>query len=298
MSISTVYGKLKQLHPVPTSRNVLVAALGIGLLISGVLFVFQPFGLFLVENGAAKNAIIAGYGLITFLVIVIKGIVVPAFIPAIYRKEVWTFGKDLFYDGLLSFLIIGTCNLLYSVWVFNYELSWRGFLFFQLATLLVGFLPYTVLAMYKHIRLLQRNIQTATSLNAGLETYQEDHTNAPADDLLLIKAESGYDKLELSPSAFAYAESADNYIKVFYEEQGVLREKMIRFTLKKLEDLFGNHPGIVRCHRAYIINVQFVASFSGNAQGLKLEVRNSEGMLVPVSRAMVPAIRGLLNSTG
>jgi hypothetical protein len=296
-AVSVFYKKLKQLHPVPTSSRVLKTALCIGLLICGILAIFQPFGLYMVPNSAAKNAVIAGYGLITFLVVIIKGIVVPAFVSAIYRRETWTFGRDLLYDGLLSFFIIGVCNQLYSVWAFGYPLNWKGFLFFQLATVLVGFMPYTVLSMYRHIRLLQRNIEAAISLNTGLEHYQEEPIGlSQANEMILIEAESGYDKLELSPSAFAYAESADNYIKVFYEEQGVLRLKMIRYTLKKLEEVFERYPGIVRCHRAYVINIDFVTSFSGNAQGLKLEVKNGNGIQVPVSRAMVATIRRLLNS--
>lgn len=296
MALNTFYGKLKQLHPVPTSRGVIVAAICIGLLISGILFIFQPFGLYLIKQGTTKNAIIAGYGLITFLVIIIKGIIVPALVPALYRQEKWTFGKDLVYDGLLSFILIGTCNLLYSARAFGFKLSWENFLFFQLVTLCVGFLPYTMLAMYKHIRLLQGNVGVATNLNAGLEIFREEQIEAAAIEKVIIEAENGYDKLELSPSDFVYAESADNYVKIYYDENEILKSKMIRYTLKKLEDIFTSYANIVRCHRAYIVNVHKVSSFSGNAQGLKLQLKNSGDELVPVSRAMVTVIRGLLNS--
>jgi DNA-binding LytR/AlgR family response regulator len=94
------------------------------------------------------------------------------------------------------------------------------------------------------------------------------------------------------------AESADNYVKIWYEEGSQLKMKMMRLTLKKLENIFKSDPLVLRCHRTYIANIHFVTAFSGNAQGLKLEISIAPDILIPVSRTMVPAIKALLNSPG
>lgn len=88
---------------------------------------------------------------------------------------------------------------------------------------------------------------------------------------------------------FLYAESADNYVKVFYTGG----QQLIRSTLKQLEDSFRGNERIFRCHRTYLVNLDRVIHISGNAQGYKLHL---EGVVqtIPVSRSLNGQIASLV----
>lgn len=291
---------LKQPHPRASERHVLRTAVVIGAVIAVFLIVFQPFGIYLIEHSALKMLVLGGYGLVTFAVVIFCGIVLPVIFPRLYNREKWTLGRDLLLSGALVFFMVGLCNMLYSIWVFRFSIGFRSFLFFQVATVCVGLLPYTVHMLLRHIHLLRQHTQEATVLNSELETYQEEPvtgvTGGATARLISIQSENGSERIEIHSAQFAYAESADNYVKIWYEANGKMKMKMMRLTLKRLEEYFEHEPSILRCHRTYMVNIHFVTTFSGNAQGLKLKISHMPDVLVPVSRSMVADIRALLNS--
>ncbi len=294
---------LKQLHPAPNRKSVLAVALFMGFVIALFLVVFQPFGLNTIPGSGSKLAILAGYGLITCGVVCFSGIVLPALLPAVYAAERWTLGKDLFFLGLLNFAGVALINFFYTSWAFGFPFSWNSFLFSLFATVSVGFLPFTILVLYRHNRLLQQNLQAAASINAhipatgtreGAEEGAGPAAGTPAP--VTLYAEGGGEKLVFEVSSFLYAESADNYIKVTVLENGAAKTAMVRQTLKHLEDLLHTNSKATRCHRSYVVNLAKVHHAEGNAQGLKLHIDGCEAV-IPVSRGYVPQVRALLNGT-
>jgi DNA-binding LytR/AlgR family response regulator len=68
-----------------------------------------------------------------------------------------------------------------------------------------------------------------------------------------------------------------------------IKNTLIRNTVTKIIEYLDSDK-IIRCHRAYIINLDFVKRIEGNAQGLKLNLSNSENV-IPVSRKYVDVVR-------
>ena len=293
---------LKQLHPAPNRKSVLAVAMFMGFVIALFLVVFQPFGLNTIPGSGRKLAILAGYGLITCGVVCFSGIVLPGLLPTVYAAERWTLGKDLFLLGLLNFAWVALINFFYTSWAFGFPFSWNTFLFSLFATVSVGFLPFTILVLYRHNRLLKQNLQAAASINAHIpaagtrEGTEEDARPAAATAApVILYADAGRENLIFEVSNFLYAESADNYIKVTVLENGAAKTTMVRQTLKHLEDLLRATGQVTRCHRSYVVNLAQVNHAEGNAQGLKLHIDGCEA-LVPVSRSYVPHVRALLNT--
>lgn len=283
---------LNEPHHWQPARVILLQATSLGVLVNIILCIFQPFSLYIIAGGILKYVVLCGYGFITFLIVCITSIIFPGLFPQLYIPEQWALKKELQY-AILNFILIGICNWLYSIWVFQMALSWRTFLFFQVATYSVGMLPYIIIVMANHIRLLRKNTKTAENLNSSLDEYEQNKAIIEEQPVKIV-SDGGYDHFELMPSSFAFAESADNYVKIWYDEGGKLKQKMIRQTLKNIEHLFKDYSYIIRCHRTYVVNTNFITSFTGNAQGLKLTIRSENRMQVPVSRSMVPAIKSLL----
>ena len=72
--------------------------------------------------------------------------------------------------------------------------------------------------------------------------------------------------------------------------QNELKKVTYRVTLSSFEAQLEKSSGLVRCHRSYLVNLKNVENISGNAQGLKLELKNQSEM-VPVSRKYIPIVR-------
>ena len=76
-----------------------------------------------------------------------------------------------------------------------------------------------------------------------------------------IVGENKGDRLDISEQDFIYAESYKNYVTLFYLEQDQLRKKVIRSSLKAVDDQITSS---MRIHRSYLINPQYLKTVKGN----------------------------------
>ena len=72
-----------------------------------------------------------------------------------------------------------------------------------------------------------------------------------------------------------YMESSGNYVDVCYREEGNMKHKLLRSTIKQMDEMMEKYGCFVRCHRAYIVNVNKIMNINGNAQGYRLNLELS-----------------------
>ena len=151
--------------------------------------------------------------------------------------------------------------------------------------------------------LLNKNLQEAQHINDLLTNMHDGKNKAPQatetnnaqiTDWLTL---SGclQDVTEFAPQDFLYAESDGNYVTIHYTKRSQEKELLLRATMSQIEEAFSAMPQAVRCHRAFLVNIDKVEKVSGNAQGLRLRIDycNEE---VPVSRAHVNKVKQLLGN--
>lgn len=92
-----------------------------------------------------------------------------------------------------------------------------------------------------------------------------------------------------SPAELLFVESDGNYALVHYLYEGKEVHKALRCTLKQMEEQLQGVQGIMRCHRAYIVNIAHVEHVSGNGQGYRLTLKATKEQ-VSVSRQYTAAI--------
>ena len=68
---------------------------------------------------------------------------------------------------------------------------------------------------------------------------------------------------------------------------------MLRATMKQMEDSLQVYPMIVRCHRAFMVNLGQVEHISSNSRAMQLMMCHSHDA-IPVSRSNVNKLKGLL----
>ena len=153
---------LKEPYPLNSIRKMTWFGALVAIFVFLFLSFFQPFGLG-AESLDGLLKVTASYGLITFSTIALGTVSMRKLFPGYFQENHWVFGRELLIT-LFNFFLIGVFNTLYSDYMFSIGLTLRGFLYFQLYTLGVGFFPIIFFMMLKYTHLLRANTQSASDL--------------------------------------------------------------------------------------------------------------------------------------
>lgn len=264
-----------------------------GAVVAAFLFLFRPFGT-TVEPGAELSYLgyCLGFGLVTFVTVLVW-LPLAWLFPRWFEETRWVIGKEVLMNVLMIFLI-GLGNMLYSYWLFGSTVSVKAFVYWQMLTFAVGLIPSMVIATLRQRHSQQQYSRQAADLSHQLEVRLE--TGAPVSAIqmnpVVIQGDNQGEALSVEVGQIRYIEAADNYIQVFYEENGQIRSRMLRATLKKAEETLSTYPGFFRCHRTFLVQVSHVQHISGNAQGYRLHLAGVTDP-IPVSRKQNDAIAQL-----
>ena len=98
------------------------------------------------------------------------------------------------------------------------------------------------------------------------------------------------ESVTLQISYLLFIEAVGNYVKICHLRDGQVRTDMLRATMKQMEETLKGYPMIVRCHRAFLVNlgqVEQIISHSGSTQLLIKYCHES----LPVSRSNMAQIK-------
>jgi hypothetical protein len=281
------------LQPYPleeaSSKQRLTAFL-FGLFVFLFLFLFRPFGLHELPFNEAPF-IIAGYGIICTSVILINHFILPYVFPFLRDETNWNVLKEILMT-LWTISAIGIANLLYTNYFFEHAFSLPRFAFFQGVTLMVAIFPVTFTIMMKQMILLKRNL--AESQNISNNLNHKKRLQAALDATVEIVSENKKENFKLKVCDILYITSADNYVEVYFLDDGVVKSKLIRTSLKSARENLKLFTAFYRCHRAWIVNLDQVKRVTGNSQGYRL-ILNFTDVEIPVSRNLNEEITNRLS---
>ncbi|CAN5487685.1 LytTR family DNA-binding domain-containing protein [soil metagenome] len=250
-----------------------------GIFVFLFLLLFRPFGLYTLPANDVIS-ILLGYGLLCMLILFFNLMVLTVFFPRFFSEESWTVWKQILFT-LWNIVSIGLGNLMYSISIFHQQPSLLLLFNFQVITLLVAVLPVTIIVLFQQIRLMRKNLGEAKKISSRM--HHKKRLGIEPELKITLRSENPKDNLELFAMELLFISAADNYIDVHFLEGELERSKLIRSTLKNAKEDLRNQNAFYRCHRGWIVNLDHVYGVTGNSQGYRLKVRNSE-ILVPVSR--------------
>jgi len=274
---------LSQRYPYEENKWKLI--IPISLFIGLFMVIFQPFGLNDVGT-QLKFLMLAGYGLVTFIILISNLVLIPALFPNTFREEKWTIGKELFFLLWILFTV-GLGNLLYSTWVMDFLLTLNNMLIFQAYTLVVGIIPITALTLIKQNYLKHKNEERAKIISSSLAGLTQ---NEPTAEKVKFGSDTGKEQVSLLVSDLLFIKSDGNYITVGYLRNGKMTKTMLRNTMKYAADLMEPYPFILQCHRSWLVNLGRIKKVSGNSQGLRLLVEGFDEE-IPVARNQSASFR-------
>lgn len=274
-------------QPYPFRFNKWRLLLSISFFIGLFIVVFQPFGLSKV-NGTHRTAFLLGYGLVTFVVLFINLMVVQNLFKGFFSSERWTVFKQITWLSWIVFSI-GVGNYIYTT-LFLHQWSWYAFVLFQFFTFVIALFPIVTLTIVNQNRLLAQNLQLAHEFNQSI-SHQ---TQQPESDYVKLVADNEKDYVSLRMSDLLYIESVGNYVELYYLKDMEVQRTILRSTLKRLETQLEPYSTVLKCHRAFLVNVSNVSEVKGNSQGLRLLLKHSD-VEIPVSRSMSKNLKSALN---
>lgn len=264
------------------------------LLVCFLLGFFQPFG---IENFSAtvKLYVITGFTLVTTISTSIVGYLFPYLFRKFYNPSKWTIWKNLL-NSIFIILIISCGNFLVDLSMGHRQTETFGSILFSyiLVTLLIGIIPSLVSMYIVQNNALKRNLNEATLINDQLserlkDTIQINHIET---DIIELTGKTK-ETVVLYPDNILFLESSGNYVKINYLLDDTVKHKQIRTTISQIEKELQNYKYIVRCHRAYMVNILYIDNVEGNSLGLQLNIRYLKER-IPVSRSYIKEIKDKL----
>ena len=138
----------------------------------------------------------------------------------------------------------------------------------------------------EQLKKLQTTSQEAQTIEDG---------SAPQPSQITLEGNTN-ESVTLDISHLLYIEAVGNYVKVCQLRDNEVHTTMLRATMKQMEDTLQPYPIIVRCHRAFMVNLGQVEQISSNSRSMQLVMRHSNDA-IPVSRSNMAQIRAAIKQS-
>ena len=254
--------------------------LGSSLFIFLFLYSIQPFGIRFLPAGE-KFFYALFYALITLMVCAINVFLLQTLL---LRK--FNVIKTILWNSWII-MSIGVAN---GIAISLYErqpVSMELLFTFQGYTLVPGLLISTLAILIHYNLVLRKRLIAAEKTNKNLYIKEE---------IPIIDCQENLYFHGISVHQILFITSADNYIEICFFENNKKKRKLIRGTLDKAEQQLSENEHIIRCHRSYIVNTNFISTINGNAAGYILKIQKCDEE-VPVSRKYKDNLFVTLNKT-
>ena len=269
------------------------------------LAVFKPFGLDAWQWQAYVH--LAAFWVIGFSICMSTDIILKYIVkmPRSFKKGVeYIIRRNLWFQFINTPLVaLGIC--LYRHFVLSDRVTGNQFSVVNfLETLaIIAFCSFAIGLYWRfkyRSRYLAMELEETRQLNEQLKEMQleeqgekalqqaPEYTDCQSQELTLTGTTN--ESVILQISDLFFIEAVGNYVKVSHLRNDQVHTDMLRATMKQMEETLQGYPMIVRCHRAFLVNlgqVEQIISHSGSTQLLIKHCHES----LPVSRSNMAQVR-------
>ena len=248
-------------------------------------YLFQPFEVNISEHKINSNWILLIHAFIPLPIVFIYFWFVNKHVK---DETSWTVGKEVIHISI-ALLFIGISDFLIRDVIYTNPDNWSLKYFFEEIrnTFLVGALLFAIILPLNLQRLLNKYQKSATKLHLKMPNSSKNS------DSILINSFINSESFHLKINSFLFAKIDGNYTEIYTESENNFDKKLIRLSLKELEEQLKEFNFIFKTHRSYLVNTNQISSVNGNAQGYKLQLKNYPTQ-IPVSRSKIEEFNLLL----
>ena len=258
--------------------------------------IFKPFGLEMWQWQASVHLLaLFALGLFScFLTEIILRYMIR--MPRSYDRGVnYIISRNLRFQcintSLVSILICLYRHFAMSKLVESNRLSLSNYLE---TLVIIAFLSFAIGLYWRfkfRSKYLAMELEETRLLNEELKGISNPQQQPTSQEITL--AGTTNESVTLQISHLLYLEAVGNSVKVSHLRDGQVRTDMLRATMKQMEETLHDYPMIVRCHRAFLVNlgqVEQIVSHSGSTQLLIKHCHES----LPVSRSNMTQVRSAI----
>jgi DNA-binding LytR/AlgR family response regulator len=261
----------------------------LGLSISVFLFIlyFQPFttNRFEFEN---KILYIAGFGIIIFIIQVIVQIIFQSIlIRDENEREENSLLNALYYFSLLSLSTVAIT--FYIRYVGHTAVTFN--LVVRVVILCLS-IPVTIHLKNK-LESIHGKYKNLLHENRLMEDKLKQFTGYYSNRFIELSSDNDSNNIKILLSELVFIKSADNYVEVGFLDGGEFKKKMIRNTLKNIEQQLKEFNNFIRTHRSSIVNMKYILKLNKNFNTYWLTLDETKET-IPVSRQYLMAVKDLL----
>jgi hypothetical protein len=258
------------------------------------LAVFKPFGLDAWQWQAYVHLV--ALGVIGFFICILTDIILKYVVkmPRSFKKGAeYIIRRNLWFQLINTPLVaLGIC--LYRHFVLSDRVEGNQFsvVNFLETLIIIAFCSFAIGLYWRfkyRSKYLAMELEDTRQLNEELKKMQEERV----DELTLTGTTN--ESVTLQISHLLYIEAVGNYVKVSHLRNDQVHTDMLRATMKQMEEMLQGYPMIVRCHRAFLVNlgqVEQIISHSGSTQLLIKHCHES----LPVSRSNMAQVKAAINN--
>ncbi|HBX51474.1 MAG: hypothetical protein A2275_04315 [Bacteroidetes bacterium RIFOXYA12_FULL_35_11] len=254
----------------------------ISMCVFAFLFVFQPLELSSLGT-KEKFYLVIGICVITFISLSLNLLLLPTLIPKMFIHTEWKIGKEI----LWNIWILLTISVSYFFY-FKYLKIMEFGAYMIVNLLLTAVIPISALIIINYNKMLRSNLSLANEINRKLK-----ESKLNKDRIVYFKSDYQKDSLAIKVNLIYFIRSANNYIEIFWKENEIINNQMVRCSLTKAEELLKEEKNIFKCHRSYLVNINFIEKIEGNLQGNKLFFDKID-FSIPVSKNFANKLKELI----
>lgn len=255
------------------------------------LALIQPFGIDTIEKG--RIPFILAETACAFVSVIVALLLSNVVMRSTIKEE--SLGKAMVHIlvfFLINIPILGAMLLTFVSWfnAGNPLLYWLledgrfniwawGTMSLNVASVSV-IVAFIVIYQVRNNKLLQR-LKEVEQMNQRLEARQEEMEE---EEMIEFIGQGQKSHLEVSAQSIIYVESMANYADICYISDNEIHHSTLRITLKQVREALAHIDCIVQCHRAFLVNINFIQKITDRNSGYQLQLFGLEKQ-IPVSRA-------------
>ena len=256
------------------------------------LAVFKPFGLDAWQWQAYVHLV--ALGVIGFSICMITDIILKYVIkmPRSFKKGAeYIIRRNLWFQFINTPLVaLGICLYRHFVLSDRIEGNQLSLVNFLETLAIIAFCSFAIGLYWRfkyRSKYLAMELEETRLLNEELKKMQEERV----EELTLTGTTN--ESVTLQISHLLFMEAVGNYVKVSHLRDDQVHTDMLRATMKQMEETPQGYPMIVRCHRAFLVNLGQVEQIVSPSGSTLLLIKHCHESL-PVSRSNMSQVRAAI----
>ncbi len=272
------------------------------------LAVFKPFGLDAGQWQAYVHLI--ALGVIGFFICMLTDIILKYIVkmPRSFKKGAeYIIRRNLWFQLINTPLVaLGICLYRHFVLSDRVEGNHLSIVNFLETLAIIAFCSFAIGLYWRfkfRSKYLAMELEETRLLNEQLKEIQSEKTSekplqqtpeftvCQSQELTLTGTTN--ESVTLQISDLLFIEAVGNYVKVNHLREGQVHTDMLRVTMKQLEGTLLPYPMVVRCHRAFLVNLGQVEQITSHSGSTQLLIKHCHESL-PVSRSNMAQVKSAI----